>query len=151
MDKLDQYREAVLRLALERADIRIPNSSLEHAKTLIEIMISNTHSDEDIYIYSGDLPKDVYEPWLSTTRARKIHILHDGESDPPWLKPITDSRNNISVNKIGKPRKNHFLCTTGNFFRFETDPEKYTAEANFNEPDVVKKLIAAHNRYSQGA
>lgn len=152
MDKLDRYREAALRLALARIDVRLPNSSLEHAQILIEIMILNTRSDEDLYIYSGNLRQDVYEPWLLTTRARDIQILLDDDSNLSWLDPIKERRGNtISVNRITKPRKNHFLCTTGNFFRFETDPESFSAEANFNEPDVVKKLIAAHKRYSTAA
>lgn len=149
MEKLDEYREAALALALERADVRLPNRSIEHAKILVETMILNTRSDEEIYIYSGDLPEDVYGPWLRGAQAQRISILVDDDSGLGWLEPLRERRgSSFSAKRISKPRSNHFLCTSGGFFRFETDTNSYEAEASFNEPEVADHLIDAHNRYA---
>ena len=150
MPNLELYRDLSLRLALDRVDERIPNRSLDHAKILTEVMLTNTRSDEHIYIYSGDLPEDVYAPWLQTSRAETISILVDDDSQLGWLDPIREKRgNSLTVQTIGHARPNHFLCTTGGFFRYETDPNTFTAEANFNEPAVVQRLIKAHQGYAQ--
>ena len=149
MDNLEHYRDLALRLALDRVDARLPNRSYDHAKILIEIMLTNTRSDESVYIYSGDLPQDVYSPWLEVTRAQHIAILVDDDSHLEWLEPIIARRgNSLTIQKISKPRPNHFLCTTGGFFRYEDDPESYAAKANFHEPAAVETLIAAHQRYA---
>ena len=150
MQKLELYRDSALRLALDRVDERLPNRSYDHAKILIEVMLSNARCDEDVYIYSGDLPKDVYSPWIEASRAQKISILIDNNTDLTWLAPTQAKRgNSLTVRTIARQRPNHFLCTTGGFFRYETNAENYTAEANFNEPEVVQKLIEAHRRYAQ--
>ena len=80
MQNLELYRDLTLRLALDRVDERIPNRSLDHAKILTKVMLTNTRSDEHIYIYSGDLPVNVYAPWLQTSRAETISILVDDDS-----------------------------------------------------------------------
>ena len=45
MQNLELYRDLTLRLALDRVDGRIPNRSLDHAKILTEVMLTNTRSD----------------------------------------------------------------------------------------------------------
>ena len=67
-----------------------------------------------------------------------------------WLSKLK-SLSRLTVYQIKHPRDNHFLVTTGGFFRFVKDKNKAEAEANFNEPSVCKVLIEAFHRYKEDA
>ncbi len=146
--ELVEYEEAAIHRAVNKIDSRINNSSIEHANILIKTMINHASEADDIYIYTGSFPQNTFA-MLSGTKAKQIKVLVDDDTRLSWVNQIPESiRNKISIAKIKTPRPNHFLCTTGGFFRFETDANKYEAEANFHEPKAVDVLIKAFDRYS---
>lgn len=146
---LKEYEEASIYRAKNKIDSRIKNSSIEHANILIKTMINHASDRDDLYIYSGSLPEDTFS-MLAGTKAKKINVLVDNDTKLDWLNQIsTATRGKMSVSRVDATRPNHFLCTTGGFFRFETDAEKYEAEANFNESQAVDVLVKAFNRYSE--
>ncbi len=142
---LNAYKEAANYRAANKIDSRISNSSKDHANILIKAMIDFAAPSDELFIYSGALPKDTFAP-LSSTKAKKIHVLVDEAGDLSWIKDAV-APEKLEIFQIAKPRPNHFLCTSGGFFRYETDSKNYAAEANFNEPPVVNKLIEAFDRY----
>ena len=142
---LDSYQAAAENRAKHRIASRIFNDSLAHANILVDAMLRHARIDEDLYIYSGSLPQGTYHHLL-TCQARSIHILVDDASHLDWLLKASD-RPKLEVFQIKQPRINHFLLTTGGFFRFEKDKSKFDAEANFNEPSVCAVLLAAFQRY----
>ncbi len=149
--ELQEYEDDAINRAVHRIDSRIKNSSIEHANILIKAMINHASEADEIYIYSGCLPKDTFN-MLGTTKAKRIQVLVDSDDDISWTNSILDSvREKISISKIERPRPNHFLCTTGGFFRFETDAKNFEAEANFNEPHTIDVLVKAFDRYSVNA
>ena len=114
---LEDYKTAAENRAQFRIASRICNDSLLHANILVDAMLRHTRCDEDLYIYSGTLPKDTYRSLL-TCQAKSIHILLDEDADLHWFFSAPH-RPEMSVFKIKQPRVNHFLFTTGGFFRFE--------------------------------
>lgn len=143
---LSAYEEAANYRAVHKIDSRISNSSKEHARILIKAMIEHAGVDDDLYIYSGALPEDIFDPLIST-KAKKIHVLVDDVAGIDWIKS-ENLKDRVEIFQIKTPRPNHFLCTSGGFFRYETNPLSFAAEANFNEPPVVTKLISAFDRYT---
>lgn len=149
--ELIEYEEAAIYRARNKINSRIKNGSIEHANILVRTMIDHASDSDDIYVYSGCLPQKAFGT-LANTKAKRVNILVDNETDLKWVDTIpAPIKSKISISKIATPRKNHFLCTTGGFFRFETDAENYEAEANFNEMQAVEILVKAFERYSEGA
>lgn len=146
---LKEYEEAAIYRAVNKIDSRIKNGSIEHANILIKTMINHASVNDDLYIYSGSLPQETFE-MLDSTNAKKIQILVDDDSNLSWISNMSEaSKAKVTISRIANPRPNHFLCTTGGFFRFETDALNYEAEANFNEPKTIDVLVEAFNRYSK--
>lgn len=146
--QLAEYRKDAISRAEKRIASRILNDSLEHANILIETMIGYAAPEDEIRIYSGHLPESSFAEHLKSAKARKILIALDDPTKVQWLSKLpSDVLAKIEVRRIVKERPNHFFCVSSGAFRFEVDAASYRAEANFNEPETVKKLESAFDGY----
>lgn len=140
-----EYRDAVTALATNKENRRFLNDSCEHAKLLAELMVGRAQNDnEDTVIYSGELGKDCFNNALVTSQG-KVRILLDNKSGNEIINSLPENvRARIEVRMTKHPCDEHFFVS-GNSFRYETDHEKSTAVANFNEPETANKLKALFN------
>lgn len=124
----------------------VENASAAHATILTQEMIK--HAQISFYAYAHKMSKEVWSDEVisalqeANSRMVSIRILVDGQCEaidqnrlPEMLKPMI-RRISSKVRKLN----NHFSVIDGKALRFETDPEKRTAEFTANDRKSAKLL-----------
>lgn len=146
MNDLQEYKEAAIMRAIKRIPGKVLNDGIAYANILIETMIGLCPEDDEVSIYSGQLPEESYVVALRTTPANKITVIIDDDTCIQWLSSLPNKvLSKITLYKIRRPRPNHFFFTSSGAFRLERDKECFTAEGDFNKPSALKELQGAFN------
>lgn len=163
MGQINEYQEIITRFATKRTNVRIPNGLPQHASILVETMFLNATAE--MRIFTKELTKDVFggpailaaiKQFLSKPYA-SLKILLQLPQDVEWTKehPLFHVFNEFKDKNIlhgavliksasgsySKDEANHFAIMDNDGFRYETDHYNCKAIANFNEPNIAKKLI----------
>lgn len=146
MDKLQQYRIDAIQRAINRTPGKILNDGIGCANILIESMIGLCQEGNDVYIYSGKLPRNSYYGAIQSTPAHKITVILDDDGCIQWLSTLPEKvLSKITIYKIRRPRPSHFFFTSSGAYRLERDGGNFTAEGSFNNPSALDELNEAFN------
>jgi hypothetical protein len=145
---LEKYRRDAILRAEGKVSSRILNDSIGHANILIETMVGMASFGDIIRVYSGSLPEASFFASLSVTKAAKILILLDDDSNLQWLSKLPlEQLKKMEIRRIVRSRPNHFFCVSSGAFRYETDAATFRAEANFYEPKTSELLTTTFDAY----
>lgn len=151
----EAYITAIVDLAENDIDRRFLNDSDVHASLLIDCMIGESVETDEIRIYSGTLRAECFEDVLRASKNHKIRILV--EEYPKAIKVLESlslgptDMTHIELLSVAEKSNNHFYTVGEKHFRFETNHERASAVANFNEPETVAKLNARFDEMWESA
>jgi hypothetical protein len=150
------YRESILELARKRSRQRIPNGQPAHASALFEAMLLTAQNN--VCIFSNRLVPEVFDQAevlaaairfvIDGNRSLKILVQDDSDIANRGLAGLTNlAPDRVTIRKaVGSYATSdakHFCVMDERAFRFEFDHDQCSAIANFNEPEVAKRLQSA--------
>ena len=159
------FRKIVDRCAKKELDRMIPNSAICHAAYLVYKLLESAakYKSPIVRIISGKLDKNVYNQDKLVDVLEKCKesgvemqvIVLDGVDDPngnggnkfytslkDYDKATCYEPNKANPKDIAG-KTPHMLMVGEQGFRYETNTKTHNAYANFNDPDVVKRLNAS--------
>jgi hypothetical protein len=154
------YRRLIRDLARMRLNARVSNGFPEHAAILFEAMFR--HAKDEVRIFTGSLSTNVYgqKPLVRAAErflqrpGTSLKVLFEEPADcdalqeHPLLVALNDEAAGAlelrqAVGSYAVKGAKHFAVMDDCGFRFEHDHDATQAIANFNEPDVARKLLGA--------
>lgn len=164
IQKLEEYRRYLERLAENRSTDMFSNGGIKHTSVLISVFLQSTNSIARVYSYgvkSEWMPTD--SKWYGLTDylnypKHKLLLLVENPNciDDEMLRIIKESRScnkdTIQIRQISEKGKQmivdklgqdscYFAVFDNDKFRFEYEPENFKSFGSFNKPDDCKILI----------
>ena len=145
-NKFEKWKKEAFKKYINQTNKRFYNDNKDCAKFLINLMIGT--AEDNVYIYSGNLPEYYYGQAFKSTNAKTINILVDNDTDVNWVNEYKNKNKKIKYTKLKESTNtpNHFFLVDKKSFRYETNKKVGTAIANFNEEETVSKGIRLFNK-----
>jgi hypothetical protein len=155
---MDDYREEVERLALERTGEPFYNSSIDHAAVIIEKMFR--HAAREVCIITKNLNGRVFaqdevvseaQAFLSNAN-HKVRILMEDDASclsegHAFVRGLRQHPGGYEMKQIPatllEAVKYHFTLTDDDSYRFEPDKNKWEAVAAFGDKPNADRLRSA--------
>lgn len=142
----------------------LPNGSIDHASALIENLLS--HAESRVRIFTGKLNPEVYgrenivdaiSIFLKNPDARIEILTQDGLDDSvenPFIVVCQNKKNQCAIKNVSESDKlleGHFVVVDDKAYRFESNKNKLSAVACFNNKNIALKLVDAfENMFDRG-
>jgi len=149
----DNAYEGVINFLIDsKSDSLLPNGCIDHARSLIRLMVGRLEIKEYIGIFTGSLDQDAFgsQETIDVFKKRlsegiKLKILFQNldftllENNPFYLQIVKnkDFQDKIEARVLldeHSENDRHILTINDNAFRFETDHSNKKAVAGFNNP-----------------
>lgn len=141
-----EYKAAITMWANERNEKRFLNDSCDHAQLLASLMIGRSDRDDDVLIYSKNLPTSCFSEALVNSKSNNIRIVVENEGAVKEIKNLPEELQKRINCRVAKVAEGAHFWIAGDSFRLEMDHEKATAIASFNDPEAIAKLRMRFDR-----
>lgn len=158
-----KYENYIEGLAINEKNHLFFNSGKDHAIIVLSQIFSQAKNY--VKLYSGNLnggisSSDKYIKAVSgfLNRGGKLEILLEqfDSAKEPVIFELLKGSNNVSVkshsctlsSSSNQFKSIHFCIADGRMYRLENDTEKFTAQGNFNDKNVVQELESIFDKIS---
>jgi hypothetical protein len=144
------YIVAVTELAIRKEDRRFMNDSIEHARLLVDLMIGDADSGEQVYVFSEQLKDEAYTNAIRVTQG-VVHALVEKEPSDEMKTLLLERGFECKVLPEGAAGEIQHFLVAGNAFRVEIDHNKAQALANFNGVEMANFLKKRYQELNKKA